>query len=85
MLFLMLLFYVIGILFGNMNALAMEPMGHIAGLASAVIASITTLMSMSLGGLIGSLYNGTVLPLVIGYAVLSLLALTTLLVTERRR
>ena len=85
MMFLMLLFYAIGILFGNMNALAMEPMGHIAGLASAVIASLTTLISLSVGGTIGALYDNTVVPLVAGYAVLLALGLAAQTMTERAR
>ncbi|MEM7403771.1 MAG: multidrug effflux MFS transporter [Pseudomonadota bacterium] len=82
---LMMLFYVIGILFGNMNAMAMEPMGHIAGLASAVIASVATFMSMTIGGLVGALYDGTTIPLAAGYTILSVLALCAATLTERAR
>ena len=85
MLYLVAVFYSIGILFGNMNALALEPMGHIAGLASALIASVTTLISMLVGGYIGASYDGTVLPLTLGFSVLSLVALLTMNWTERRR
>ena len=85
MLYLLVLFYSVGILFGNMNALALEPMGHIAGLASAMIASFTTFMSMMLGGAIGAAYDGTVLPMIGGFAVLSLAGLITMTWTERLR
>ena len=47
--FFMIAFFCIGILFGNFNAMAMEPLGHIAGVAAAVIGSITTFVSMGLG------------------------------------
>lgn len=68
---LMLIFFSIGILFGNMNALAMQPLGNLAGIGAAVVGSISTLLSMVLGTLIGQNYNGTILPLVIGMATLS--------------
>jgi DHA1 family bicyclomycin/chloramphenicol resistance-like MFS transporter len=71
MAFLMLTFFSIGILFGNQNTLAMEPLGHLAGIGSAIVGSLSTLISMPLGTLIGQAYNGTVTPLVIGIAVLS--------------
>jgi len=65
------LFASFGLIFGNLNALAMEPMGHLAGIASAVIGSISSVMSISIGTLIGQLYNGTVTPITIGPLVLA--------------
>ena len=64
-------FFCVGILFGNQNALAMEPLGHLAGIGAAVVGSLSTLISIPLGTLIGQSYNGTVAPLIIGIAVLS--------------
>jgi len=76
MAYLLLGFFAVGILFGNLNARAMEPLGHIAGVGSAVVGSLSTLLSTLIGGwLIGQSYNGTVLPLVGGFAALSLLSL----------
>ena len=37
-------FFCNGILFGNLNAMALEPLGHIAGVASAAVGSLTTLL-----------------------------------------
>ena len=68
-------FFCIGILFGNLNALAMEPLGHIAGIGSAVIGSLGTFIAVPIGIIIGHHNNGTVLPLVLGFTVLSLMAL----------
>ncbi|MCC9075641.1 multidrug effflux MFS transporter [Litorilinea aerophila] len=73
--YLMLSFFCIGILFGNMNALAMEPLGHIAGIGAAVVGALSTLLSAVLGTFIGQSYNGTVLPLVLGLGVLAALSL----------
>jgi DHA1 family bicyclomycin/chloramphenicol resistance-like MFS transporter len=71
MAFLMLSFFCTGIIFGNINAMAMQPLGHLAGIGAAVVGSLSTLISMLLGILIGQSYNGTILPLVIGMVVLS--------------
>ncbi len=71
MAYIMLSFFCVGILFGNMNALAMEPLGRIAGIGAAVIGSLSTFLSAALGTVIGQSYNGTVLPLVLGLGVLA--------------
>lgn len=81
--FFMVTFFCIGILFGNFNAMAMEPLGHIAGVAAAVIGSITTFVSMGLGTLIAQLYDGTVLPLVASFAVLGGLSLAAMIWTVK--
>ena len=68
-------FFCIGYLFGNLNAIAMRPMGHIAGTASAVIGSLSTFLAVPIAFLIGRLYNATTLPLVGGFALLSITSL----------
>jgi len=73
--FLLAAFFCIGFLFGNLNAIAMSPMGHIAGTASAVIGSLSTFLSVPIAFLIGRLYNDTTLPLVGGFALLSIISL----------
>tara|TARA_R100000005_G_scaffold96705_1_gene86390 strand:+ start:3729 stop:4970 length:1242 start_codon:yes stop_codon:yes gene_type:complete len=76
-------FFCFGILFGNFNALAMEPLGHIAGVAAAVIGSLTTFMSMGLGTVIAQLFNGTLIPMTISLSALGLLAILVMVWTER--
>jgi MFS transporter, DHA1 family, multidrug resistance protein len=80
-----LAFFCFGLVFGNFNALAMEPLGHIAGVAAAVVGTITSLMSLTLGTLIGQSYDGTVLPLIAGFAVLGLGSLAVMRWAERGR
>lgn len=75
MVYLVMAFFCIGILFGNMNSLAMESLGHVAGVGAAVVASVSLAVSVILGGTIGQLFDGTVIPLVGGFAVLSLISL----------
>jgi DHA1 family bicyclomycin/chloramphenicol resistance-like MFS transporter len=77
MVYLMVSFFGIGLLFGNLSALAMQPLGAIAGTGSAVVGGMSMLISLTLGTGIGQIYNGTVLPLAGGFAVLSLCSIVT--------
>ena len=70
----MMMFFVSGLVFSNVNALAMEPMGHIAGTASALIGSISTFASILIAVPIGQMYNGTGLPLIFGIGICAGLA-----------
>lgn len=82
---LMMLCFCFGILFGNFNALAMEPMGHIAGSASAVIASLTSLIAVVVGTIIGQSFNGTVIPLFLGFAACAIASAGVVYYTETAR
>jgi DHA1 family bicyclomycin/chloramphenicol resistance-like MFS transporter len=84
MAYLLTTFFGIGLLFGNLNALAMQPLGHIAGTGAAVVGGLSTLISLSLGTVIGQSYNDTVVPLVAGFAILSVLAIITIRWAESR-
>ncbi len=83
MAYLLCVFFFFGMMFGNLNALAMEPLGHIAGLGSAVVGSVSTLMSVILGIIVANAYDGTILPLVAGFSVLSILGLITMYWTQK--
>jgi MFS transporter, DHA1 family, multidrug resistance protein len=72
---LVLVLFCFGILFGNLNAIAMTPLGHIAGTGAAVVGSLSTFISVPLAIVIGRGYDGTVLPLFAGVATLSLVSL----------
>lgn len=61
--------FFVGILFGNLNSMAMEPLGHIAGLGAAIVGSVSTFISVPFGTYIGMLYNETVEPLVLGFLI----------------
>lgn len=82
LIYMLLLFFCVGILFGNFNALAMEPLGHIAGIGSAVVASLQTFISVPLGVTIGQYFNGTVYPLVFGFLVLILFSMLSMSKTK---
>jgi MFS transporter, DHA1 family, multidrug resistance protein len=85
MVYLILVFFCLGLLFGNFNALAMGPLGHIAGVGAAVVGSLQTIVSVTLGGLIGQAYDGTVLPLVGGFALLAAVSMAITRWAERGR
>ena len=61
-------------MFGNLNALAMKPLGHIAGVGAAMVGSLSTFISLLLGTVVGQSYNGTILPLIGGFTILSITA-----------
>ena len=65
----LIVFLCVGLLFGNLNALAMEPLGHIAGVGAAVVASLATLISVPLGGFIGLNFDGALYAQVGSFAV----------------
>ena len=76
-------FFFNGVLFGNFNARAMEPMGRIAGLAAAVTGSVSGLVALAIGTPFGRAYDGTVLPLIAGYMTCGWLALVVTTWAER--
>lgn len=63
------LFSMMSMTMGNLNALAMEPVGHIAGLAASVMTSVATVASVVLAVPVGLMFDGTALPLMAGAAV----------------
>ena len=73
----------IGMLMGNFTALAMEPHGKNAGTASSVIGAVTTTMGAVIGALIGQTFNGTPMPLGVGFLVTGVISILIVLVTER--
>jgi DHA1 family bicyclomycin/chloramphenicol resistance-like MFS transporter len=83
--FLLVTFFCCGLLFGNFNAIAMEPMGRIAGMAAAVSGALSSLIAIVTGGYIGQLYDGTVIPLVAGFTGLGILTFLCTEWAERRR
>lgn len=67
-------FFATGLTLGNLNALALEPLGHIAGTASSVIAAIATIGSLLVAVPIGMAFNGTPIPWAAGVTLCSIAA-----------
>ena len=74
MVYLASVFMGVGVLFGNLSALAMEPLGHIAGVGAAVVTSLGTLVSVPLGMLIGQRFDGTMYALIVAFALFGVAA-----------
>lgn len=78
-------FFFTGILFGNMNSLALQPLGHIAGMGAALVGAISTMISVFFGTLISQQYQGTIHPLVIGFLIFAFLSTILIFRTEANR
>tara|TARA_R110001583_G_scaffold38726_2_gene124892 strand:+ start:882 stop:2126 length:1245 start_codon:yes stop_codon:yes gene_type:complete len=74
----MIMFSCFGMVFGNVNAMAMEPLGKMAGLGSSVISSLSSFIAIVLSTLAGLFYHFTVTPLASGFVIFSVLALLML-------
>ncbi|MHA6267853.1 multidrug effflux MFS transporter [uncultured Aliiroseovarius sp.] len=68
------LFFLNGLSFGNLNALAIQPLGHVAGTASAVIGAVPTIAAIAIAAPVGLAFNDTPFPLLIGVTICSALA-----------
>jgi DHA1 family bicyclomycin/chloramphenicol resistance-like MFS transporter len=80
-----LMMFSFGLMIANFTALAMEPQGHIAGTASSLYGSITTLLGIGIGTIIGQDYNGTLVPFATGFFICALAALAIVGITEKGR
>lgn len=78
-------FFFFGLIVANFNAIAMAPMGHVAGTASSVIGFLTTAIAALLGMVIGRLFDGSVLPLAAGFTALASAALVVVVLVEGPR
>lgn len=74
MVFISVALFFVGITFGNYNAIALRPLGKIAGIASSITASIQSLISVVVASAIGSAFEMNVMPVVLGSAVMGVLA-----------
>ena len=71
-------FFAIGFLFGNLRALAMQPIGHIAGIGASITGFISTLMAVPISTYIGRFVADTTLPLFTGFLICSILSIAIL-------
>ena len=69
----------------NMNSLAMEPLGKVAGTAAAVFGFLQTVGGAVIGTIIGQLYNGTLVTNAAAWTTMGVLVVTCALVAERGR
>lgn len=74
-----------GMMSANFGSMAMDSLGRIAGTASSVQGFVSTCGGALIGIIIGQAFDGTTLPLALGFLIVGLLALAVVLVTERGR
>jgi DHA1 family bicyclomycin/chloramphenicol resistance-like MFS transporter len=82
---LMLNMSMIGLIGANFSSIAMEPFGRIAGTAASFQTSVRTLISASIGAVIGHAYDGTTLPLALGFFIGGVAALLLIIWGEKGR
>ncbi len=76
-------FFIAGLTFGNLNALAVQKMGHIAGMATSIVTAISTMLATLIAGPVGLLFDGTAQPAILTAAICSILALVLMMRSER--
>ncbi len=77
------IFYQAGLTIGNLNAMAMEPLGHIAGMAASAVGAASTVLSVLLAVPVGLAFDGTPLPLAVGIVTMAVVALALMLALRR--
>lgn len=78
-----LIMFCFGSIGGNFNALAMEPLGQVAGTASSVLGFVQSLTGTAIGILIGQSFNGTTVPMAFGYFTVGVIAMIFVLIAEQ--
>ncbi|MEC8374834.1 MAG: Bcr/CflA family drug resistance efflux transporter, partial [Pseudomonadota bacterium] len=78
-------FFFVGILFGNLNAMAMQPLGDMAGLGAAIIGSFSSLFSVPIALFVDSFLSGTLMPIGLGFLVFFGLAYVSVRYAEKVR
>ncbi|MBS0244386.1 MAG: MFS transporter, partial [Proteobacteria bacterium] len=77
-------FFLFGLTMSNLTAIALQPAGKAAGLASSLIGAATTAMGVVCGSIVGRSFDGSPRPLAIGFLVLGVCAFLTILTVEGR-
>lgn len=85
LIFLGLQFFALGFLFGNLRSIAMEPIGHIAGIGAAITGFISTLLAVPIGTYIGRYVTGTVHPVFIGFIICGCISLMIFIAFREKR
>ncbi|WP_298236753.1 multidrug effflux MFS transporter [uncultured Algibacter sp.] len=83
--FFALQFFAVGFLFGNLRALAMQPLGHIAGIGAAINGFISTVMAVPIANYIGGFVSTSVLPLFIGFSLFGILSVLVFVFLKKKK
>ena len=83
--FLFAQFFCLGFLWGNFRSIAMEPIGHIAGIGAAINGFVSTIMAVPIANYIGNYVQETVWPMFVGLAICGLISLGIMLLVRKSR
>ena len=83
--FFALQFFAVGFMFGNLRALAMQPLGHIAGIGAAINGFLSTVLAVPIANYIGNFVKTSVLPLFIGFSIFGVLSVIVFTMVIRKR
>ena len=79
------MFFCVGVLFGNLNSIAREPLGHVAGTGASAVGSFSTVMAVVLSFVIGRAYDGSLFPMAIGFVCLTMISVLLTATVRRPR
>ena len=82
--FFALQFFAVGFLFGNLRAIAMQPLGHIAGIGAALNGFISTVMAVPVANYIGGFVTDSVLPLFIGFSIFGVMSVLVFIMMKKK-
>ena len=82
-LFLSAQFFCLGFLWGNFRSIAMEPIGHIAGVGAAINGCVSTLIAIPIASYVGSFINDTIWPMFVGLAICGLISFGIFMAVRR--
>ncbi len=83
--FLSMQFFCLGFMWGNYRSIAMEPIGHIAGIGAAINGFVSTLLAIPIATFIGNFVEHTVWPMFAGLAVCGLASLLLFRISRSRK
>ena len=83
--FLFFQFFCLGFMWGNFRSIAMEPIGHMAGIGAAINGFVSTMISVPIASWIGSFLEETALPLFVGLSICGFLSVALILLTRRKK
>ncbi|RYC53162.1 multidrug effflux MFS transporter [Flagellimonas olearia] len=77
-------FFCLGFMWGNFRSIAMEPIGHIAGIGAAINGFVSTVFSIPIATFIGEFVKNSVWPLFVGLAVCGLFSVLIFMLVRRK-
>lgn len=81
--FLSVQFFCLGFMWGNFRSIAMEPIGHIAGIGAAINGCVSTIISIPIATFIGEFVEHSVWPVFVGLGVCGLVSLLIFMMVKR--